>query len=107
VVYLPQATLYWVLLLVYVGPLGIHFTGYCWFMLRLEQHFTGYCFWFMRGRGQHTLLGIAMGYVKFPTHITGYLHHVWYEPPSSMDSKYQQNKSDGLRISETAEANIP
>jgi hypothetical protein len=26
-------------------------------------HFTGYCCWFMRGLGQHTLLGIVVGYM--------------------------------------------
>jgi hypothetical protein len=40
-------TLYWVLLLVYVGP--------------RETHFTGYCCWFTWGLGQDTLLGIVVG----------------------------------------------
>jgi hypothetical protein len=40
-------TLYWVLLLVYVGA---------W-----ATHFTGYCCWFTWGLGQHTLLGIVVG----------------------------------------------
>jgi hypothetical protein len=40
-------TLYWILLLVYMGPRATHFTGYC-------------C-WFMWGLGQHTLLGIGVG----------------------------------------------
>jgi hypothetical protein len=43
-------TLYWVLLLVYVGPRATHFTGYC-------------C-WFTWGLGQHTLLDIVVEYHK-------------------------------------------
>jgi hypothetical protein len=41
-------TLYWVLLLVNVGPWATHFTGYC-------------CRVNMRGFWQHTLLGIIVG----------------------------------------------
>jgi hypothetical protein len=40
-------TLYWVLLLAYVGPRA--------------RHFTGYCCWLMWGLGQHTLLDIVVG----------------------------------------------
>jgi hypothetical protein len=43
-----NSTLYWVLLLVYVGPPATHFTGYC-------------C-WFTWSLRQHTLLGIVVGY---------------------------------------------
>jgi hypothetical protein len=54
--------LHWVLLLVYVGPWGTHFTGYCcWLMWGLgETHLAGY-WWFMWHLGQHTLLGIVVG----------------------------------------------
>jgi hypothetical protein len=40
-------TLYWVLLLVHVGPRA--------------TNFTGYCFLVYVGLGQHTLLGIVVG----------------------------------------------
>jgi predicted alpha/beta hydrolase len=55
-------TLYWALLLVYVEPrqhtlLGIVLV----YVGPLATHFTGYCCWFMWGLGQHILLGIAVG----------------------------------------------
>jgi hypothetical protein len=66
--------LYWILLLVYVGPRATHFTGYCcWFTWGLGQHtlldiVDGSC----GGLLQHTLL--LLGYTKFrTTHFTG--HH--------------------------------
>jgi hypothetical protein len=62
------ATLYWELLLVYVGYC-------CCYVAPQATHLTGYCFWFMRGLGQYTLLGIVDGYAKFrATHFTGHLH---------------------------------
>jgi hypothetical protein len=37
------------------------------------RHFIGCCCWFMWGLGQHTLLGIVVGYVApLATHVTGY-----------------------------------
>jgi hypothetical protein len=71
-------TLYWALLLVYVGPRVTHFTGYCCWPMCLRQHFTGYCCWFMWGLGQHTLLGIVVGYVVLRQHtllaiVVGYV----------------------------------
>jgi hypothetical protein len=69
------STLYWVLLLVYVGSRATHFTGYCcWvYVGPRATHFTGYCCLVYVGLGQHTLLGIVVG-LRGPraTHITGY-----------------------------------
>jgi hypothetical protein len=75
-------TLNWVLL-VYVAPRATHFTGYCWFMWSIAVGyvvpwavtlFIGYCCWFMSGLGQHTLLGVVVGYARFRvTQFTG--HH--------------------------------
>jgi hypothetical protein len=68
-------TLYWVLLLVYMGPRATHITGYCcWFMWGLGQHTllnivvdlcgasgnTLYFCWVIQSFGQHTLLGIIV-----------------------------------------------
>jgi hypothetical protein len=58
---------YWVLLLlIYMGPWAIHFTGYCcWFDVGpWATHFTGYCCWYIWGLGQHTLLGIVHSSVR-------------------------------------------
>jgi hypothetical protein len=43
----PRATLYWVLMFVYMGIV----VGY---VVPRETHLTCYCCWFMRGLGQHT-----------------------------------------------------
>jgi hypothetical protein len=86
--YVPQATLYWVLLLVYVGPRATHFTGYCYWLCCASGNTI---YWLLvlvyEGIGQHTLLGIVVGYVRFwTTHFTGLhcrsdvgRHHQWVQ----------------------------
>jgi hypothetical protein len=50
---------------------GISVVGY---VAPRATHFTGYCCSFMMGFGQHTLLGIVVGYARFwATHFTR--HH--------------------------------
>jgi hypothetical protein len=52
-------------LLKYVGPQAAHFTGYCcWLMWGLGQHtLLGIVVGFMWGLGQHTLLGIVVWFM--------------------------------------------
>jgi drug/metabolite transporter (DMT)-like permease len=68
--YVPRATLYWVLPLVYVGPQATHpYSGYCWLMWRLGQHtllgivvgLCGVLLLAMLRLGQQSLLGIVVG----------------------------------------------
>jgi hypothetical protein len=122
-------TLYWVLLLVYVGSLHVGsrqhtslgiVVGSCgasgntlywvlFFGLRGPQatHITGYCCWSMWGLGQHTLLGIVVG---LRGALGNTLYWIWCGT-SAMGLKYGfkiifWSWSVDFRISsETAEAN--
>jgi hypothetical protein len=67
-IYVPRATLYWVLLLVYVGPRATHFTGIVDLcaassntLMGIVVGLCGVLLFAMLHLGQHTLLSIVVG----------------------------------------------
>jgi hypothetical protein len=108
--YVPRETLYWVLLLVYVGPQATLYWVLLLVMLRLTllAIVVGLCgasdntlywvlLWLMQGFGQHTLLGITKSDV-------GRLHQ-WVQ--NNIFLNISRKVEVSVSVSPPNEANIP